>query len=100
MLHAHLQAEAADAGAHRLTVIPSRRRGEEGNLDMLVMVLHKNEHGRVRVSQQLRLVKATDGSEAALKGLLSCSETSQPLRSVSLPLLPPILSSSDDEEGD
>ena len=98
-LHAHLQAEAANAGALSLTVIPSRRRGDEGNLDMLVMVLHKNEHGRVSVSQQLRLVKATDGSEAALTGLLSGPEMSQPLRSVSWPLVPPILGLSDVEEG-
>jgi hypothetical protein len=54
--------------AHRLTAIPSRRRGDVGKVELLLMVLHKDEGGKMRVSQQLCLAQGADSS-FALTGL-------------------------------
>jgi hypothetical protein len=65
---------------YRLTVIPSRRRSDVGKVELLLMVLHTDECGKVCVSQQLCLAKGTDSSSATLTGLISASQVPHPLR--------------------
>jgi hypothetical protein len=74
--------------AHRLTAIPSRRRGDVGKVELLLMVLHTDGGGKLCLSQQLCLAKGTNSSSASLTGLISASQVPRPLRSVPSPASP------------
>jgi hypothetical protein len=69
----------ADVKMGSLTVIPSRRRGDASKVELLLMVLHKDEGGKVCVSQQLCLALGADSS-ASLTGLIFASEVPFQLR--------------------
>ena len=74
--------------AHRHTAIPSRRRGDMGKVELLLMVLHTDGGGKLCLSQQLCLAKGTNSSSASLTGLISASQVPRPLRSVPSPASP------------
>ena len=69
----------ADVKMGSLTVIPSRRRGDASKVEVLLMLLHKDEEGKVCVSQQLCLALGADSS-ASLTGRIFASEVQCQLR--------------------
>jgi hypothetical protein len=81
-LYSHiLNGNAADVKMGSLTVIPSRRRGDASKVEVLLMLLHKDEEGKVCVSQQLCLALGADAdSSASLTGLIFSSEVPCQLR--------------------
>ena len=82
LLYSHiLNGNAADVKMGSLTVIPSRRRGDASKVEVLLMLLHKDEEGKVCVSQQLCLALGADAdSRASLTGLIFSSEVPCQLR--------------------